>query len=156
MERFYRQDRYLQHGHGLGSFLAGIVKTIVPWLSKAAPKAIKVATRVAKSKSGQQLRGVLEKQAKKIALKTASSALQGDNGMKGAKKALKAASTDLSKTLDQIAERQNGGTKKQGGAKRKKKNGAAGTAAAAAPSFSPAKRQKLQKSKLGGGSRSLI
>jgi len=153
MERFYRQDRYLQHGHGLGSFLAGIVKTIVPWLSKAAPKAIKVATRVAKSKSGQQLRGVLEKQAKKIALKTASSALQGDNGMKGAKKALKAASTDLSKTLDQIAERQNGGTKKQGGAKRKKKNGAA---AAAAPSFSPAKRQKLQKSKLGGGSRSLI
>jgi len=138
MERYYRQDRYLQHGHGLGSFLSGVVRSIIPWLSKAAPKVISVASKAARSKTGQTIMNTAKKEMKKAALKAAASQLKGQNGVKGAKRAVKEASAELGKTLDKVAENQNG-------VKRKGKVGGVS-------SFSPAKRQKLQKTKLGRGS----
>lgn len=143
MNRYYRQDRYLQHGNGLGSFLAGVVRKIVPWLSRTAPKVMKVASKAAQSKTGQQLIKTAKKAGKQAALEATASALKGEP-KKGAKKAIQDASRKLAKTLEESAAAS--AAANGNGKKKKKKNGGlkrGGTAAA--PTVAPAKKARLKK-----------
>lgn len=148
LSRYHQSDRFFQQGHGLGSFLSGIFRYLVPYVSKAGSAVAKTAVKAAASKTGQAIAQTAKTSAKKAALKAVGRAMSGKDVLGGAKEDLKQARLAIGKTLEKAAENGNNGFKKNG-EKRKRKAAAINAAAAAAadfPTFPVAKKKKIRKS----------
>lgn len=138
LNRYHQTDRFFQQGHGLGSFLSGIFRYLVPYVSRAGSTVAKTAIKAATSKTGQAIAKTAKQSAKKAAIKAVGRAMAGKDVVGGAKEDLKKAKIAIGKTLEEAAEN---GKKKKG----IKRPAAAAVVGATLPI---AKKRKLAKSSL--------
>lgn len=143
MDRYHRADyRYYQGGHGLGSFLAGIFRQLVPVLGRAGKSVAKQAIKAASSDTGQALKKTAAKNLKSAVIKGGVRALRGENVLEGAKQDLATARKQLAQQLDKAIDN-GGGSKKNKSAVKRKAAEVLKASASPAPAFGVAKKPKL-------------
>lgn len=138
LNRYHQTDRFYQQGHGLGSFLSGIFRYLVPYVSRAGSAVAKTAVKAATSNTGRAIAKTAKRSAKKAAIKAVGRAMSGKDVVAGAKEDLKKAKIAIGNTLEKAAEKGNG--------KGKGKKRLATTVDVTNPTFPVAKKRKLVRS----------
>jgi len=93
----------LQSGAGLGSFLAGLFRSILPFLKSGGRVVAEAAKKAASSDVGKAVIQEVKSNAKKAAAKGVSRALKGEDVLSGAKADLKAAKHSIANAIERSA-----------------------------------------------------